>query len=121
MNPFVDLSYENKKATAISSIGILFVIISGFMFYRHYGWEVREMSIRLMSRMMKLKLQNGTAKMGRKMLLEVNDGVEDCADGSDEWANKMIGKIFLSCCIICHVLILTIIGYLWANGGSFGF
>ena len=90
MNPFVDLSYENKKATAISGIGILFVIISGFMFYQALwmGSEGNEHTIDVPYD--EIETTKWNCKDGTQvMLLEVNNGVEDCADGSDEWANKM--------------------------------
>jgi hypothetical protein len=45
------------------------------------------------------------------MLLDVNNGVEDCPDGSDEWSEKMFARICYSCCILLPLsLIMGLIG-----------
>jgi len=45
------------------------------------------------------------------MLLDVNNGVIDCPDGSDEWSDKMIAMMCFSCCILLPLsVIMGLIG-----------
>ncbi|MBI31725.1 MAG: hypothetical protein CMB72_03925 [Euryarchaeota archaeon] len=111
INLFGNLSKQNQTATIISGIGIILLISSGFLFLNalsinsenQHTFDVPYDEIETT----KWNCEDGT----QVMLLDVNDGVEDCPDGSDEWAEKMIGQIFYSCCILLPLsLIMGLIG-----------
>ena len=111
INLFGNLSKQNQTATIISGIGIILLISSGFLFLNalsinsenEHTFDVPYDEIETT----KWNCEDGT----QVMLLDVNDGVEDCPDGSDEWAEKMIGQIFYSCCVLLPLsLIMGLIG-----------
>ena len=111
INLFGNLSKQNQTATIISGIGIILLISSGFLFLNalsinsenQHTFDVPYDEIETT----KWNCEDGT----QVMLLDVNDGVEDCPDGADEWAEKMIGQIFYSCCILLPLsLIMGLIG-----------
>ena len=112
INLFGDLSKQNQTATIISGIGIIFLISSGFLFLNalSIGTEGNEHTIDVPYDEIdttKWNCEDGT----QVMLLDVNNGVEDCPDGSDEWSEKMFSRICYSCCILLPLsLIMGLIG-----------
>lgn len=112
INLFGNLSKQNQTATIISGIGIILLISSGFLFLNalSIGTEGNEHTIDVPYdeiETTKWNCEDGT----QVMLLDVNNGVEDCPDGSDEWSEKMIARICYSCCILLPLsLIMGLIG-----------
>ena len=111
LNPFSNLSNRNQQATIISAIGIILLISSGFLFLNavsinsenEHVYDVPYDEIQTT----KWNCEDGT----QVMLLDVNDGVEDCPDGSDEWSQKMITMMCFSCCILLPLsVIMGLIG-----------
>jgi len=112
INLFGNLSKQNQTATIISGISIILLITSGFLFLNglSIGTDGNEHTIDVPYdeiETTKWNCEDGT----QVMLLDVNDGVEDCPDGSDEWSEKMIARIFYSCCILLpSSLIMGLVG-----------
>tara|TARA_X000001036_G_scaffold29864_1_gene24617 strand:- start:1941 stop:2822 length:882 start_codon:yes stop_codon:yes gene_type:complete len=112
LNPFNNLSNRNQQATIISGIGILLLIASGFTFLQsqNIGYEGNEHTLDVPYD--ELETTTWNCEDGTQvMLLDVNNGVIDCPDGSDEWSEKMLAMIFLSCCILLPLsVIMGLIG-----------
>ena len=112
LNPFSNLSNRNQQATIISGIGILLLIASGFTFFmsQNIGYEGNEHTFDVPYDEVgstTWNCEDGT----QVMLLDVNNGVIDCPDGSDEWSDKMIAMMCFSCCILLPLsVIMGLIG-----------
>ena len=112
LNPFSNISNRNQQATIISVIGILLLVASGLTFFtaQNIGIEGNEHTFDVPYDEIETTTWNcedGT----QVMLLDVNDGVEDCPDGSDEWSEKMIAMMCFSCCILLPLsVIMGLIG-----------